>query len=186
MIKPEITGREVVAAGKFLNFSVLTFRDDKGRIRKWEAAGRENSHGAVMIIARIVPDDKIILVRQFRPPAGKYLIEFPAGLMDKEGESIDDTAMRELYEETGYEGNLVDILPPGYSSPGLSGETIAAAVMEIDGDRYRENPPEAHPEESESIECFAVKKSELKSFLNQAIANGDGVDTKILIYSMLC
>lgn len=46
-----------------------------------------------------VKGKSIILVKQYRPPLGKYLIEFPAGLSD-ENESPETTALRELKEET--------------------------------------------------------------------------------------
>ncbi len=183
MQKQKVISRETVAGGNFINLNIVTFRDHMGRVRRWEAAGRVNAHGAVMVIARIMPDDALVLVRQFRPPAGKYMIEFPAGLMDKAGETIEDTAQRELEEETGYRGRLLKILPAGYSSPGLSGEAIATAVMEIDGEYFRQNPPQAHPEDSECIECFAVKRAELADFVNESIARGDGVDSKIIVYA---
>lgn len=45
----------------------------------------------------------IVLQKQYRPPLGKRVIEFPAGLVDK-GETPEETAVRELREETGYIG----------------------------------------------------------------------------------
>ena len=53
-------------------------------------------------MASAKPDNEIIIIRQFRPPTGKFSIELPAGLLDKPGESVADAAVRELYEETGY------------------------------------------------------------------------------------
>lgn len=44
--------------------------------------------------------------RQFRPPAGRVVIEFPAGLVDP-NETLEECALRELREETGYVGELV-------------------------------------------------------------------------------
>lgn len=49
---------------------------------------------------------EVLLEKQFRPPAAKVCIEFPAGLLD-EGESPDECALRELREETGYVGDVV-------------------------------------------------------------------------------
>lgn len=46
---------------------------------------------------------EVLLEKQFRPPAGKVVVEFPAGLVDK-GETVEECAVRELREETGYVG----------------------------------------------------------------------------------
>lgn len=60
----------VIGAGKFLVLKDLSFQDDRGRLRHWEAVDRDGEASAVFIIARIVPDDEILFVRQFRPPTG--------------------------------------------------------------------------------------------------------------------
>ena len=44
--------------------------------------------------------DRVVLIRQYRYPIGTYAYEFPAGLVEK-GEDYHDSAVRELYEETG-------------------------------------------------------------------------------------
>ncbi len=181
---PAILARHRVATGKHLTLDNVEFTDDRGRCRLWEAAGRVGSPGAVGICATIEPDGKVLLVRQYRPPAERFLIEFPAGLIDA-GESPAETAVRELYEETGYTGKVVKVHLPSYSSPGMTGETITLVEMLIDGDAYRDRPPEPHPEDSESIECLAIRKSELDNFLAERVAAGDGVDAKLLIYAAL-
>ncbi|MBR2373760.1 MAG: NUDIX hydrolase [Lentisphaeria bacterium] len=177
-MKPVIDNIECVAEGKFLRMEIIGFTDSKGKKRKWEAVSRTNSRGAALIIPHIVPDDSFVLVRQFRAPAGKMVLELPAGLID-EGEDAATAALRELYEETGYEGKVVRCLPPGNSSPGMSGETVTIAVIEIDGNKYRETPPVAHPEENESIEVFTVPRGELREFITSQRAQGVGIDAKL-------
>lgn len=59
--------------------------------------------GAVMVIP-VLDDGRIIFERQFRYPLHRVLIELPAGKIDP-GEGIEDTARRELREETGYEAD---------------------------------------------------------------------------------
>lgn len=63
---------------------------------------------AVQMIAVIHHKDgpKVLLEKQFRAPAGKIVIEFPAGLVD-EGETVEQAALRELKEETGYVGEVM-------------------------------------------------------------------------------
>lgn len=74
---------------------------------------------------------ELLLEKQFRPPADKIVVEFPAGLVDA-GESPEEAAVRELLEETGYVGTVIPdrsggtrpvlhscelLLPPSTDSP---------------------------------------------------------------------
>lgn len=181
--KSKIIDREEIASGKFIKLERVRFEDERGRLRSWDAAERVNSQGAVMIIGHLMPSNRVLLVRQFRPPTGKYVIEFPAGLIDA-GESAENTAHRELLEETGYRGMLSFCSAPAYSSSGLTGESISVAIVEINDFEFENTPPVAQPEDSESIEIFTVKMTELKRFINKAIDSGDGVDTKVLMFMM--
>ena len=97
---------EQIAAGKWLLLNELTYEDRKGKIRTWEAAARQNCAGAVAIICTLKPSNRLILVRQYRPPVNKLTIEFPAGLVNR-GENPEETAVRELREETGYHGKVL-------------------------------------------------------------------------------
>ena len=172
-----------VAGGKFLQMEIIEFTDARGVKRKWEAVSRTSAAGAALIIPRIVPDDQFVLIRQFRPPAGKLVLEFPAGLIDP-GEDAASAAVRELSEETGYSGKVISCLPPGNSSPGMSGETVTLVTMEIDGNYYKDHAPVAHPEENESIEVFTVPRSELVQFLESQRAQGVGIDAKLQTFAL--
>lgn len=182
---PHIESSSIIAGGDFLVCKKLYYTDANGKKRFWEAVDRKRQNdsapgsNAVFIVAKIVPDDEIVLIRQFRPPAGKMMIEFPAGLIDP-GENAAETAVRELYEETGFEGKVLALSPGGYSSPGMTGESIVLASMEIDGRAYPGNMlPQNHQEESENIEVFRVKSAELPQFINTMEAENCGVDSKI-------
>lgn len=167
-----------LAEGCFLRLELVGFTDERGRKRTWEKVSRVRTSGAALIVPRIVPDDLYVLVRQFRAATGKYVIEFPAGLIEP-GEGAETTAVRELYEETGYEGRVVRICDPGISSPGLSDEVVSMVLMEIDAERYRNAPPVAHPEDSESIEIFTVPAGKMAEFISSRQALGDGIDIKL-------
>ncbi|MEG1979405.1 MAG: NUDIX hydrolase [Victivallaceae bacterium] len=133
-----------------------------------------------MIIPLIEPQNELVLVRQFRPPAHSYTIEFPAGLIDA-GEDAATAARRELYEECGYEGEITSGGMAALSSPGLSGEEITPIMMKIDGVKYP-NPVKNHPEETEHIEVFRVPMADLGKFIIKMRQAGCKIDSKVYCF----
>lgn len=181
--QPKILSKECLASSKFVELGSIVWQDAQGRERHWDCASRTDGHGhAVMVIARLMPERSVVLVHQFRPPAEKFCLEFPAGLVEP-GEDVIVAALRELSEETGYDGKVVGTIPYGFSSAGLTDETIAGVIVEIDSAHYRDCPPQAHPETLEDIEVLLVPEAQLRSFLQARLADGDGVDAKLLVYA---
>ena len=90
--------------------SRTTYTDPLGKQRTWESAERStrpkkspiDGVGIVAILQK-PSGPELLLQRQFRPPINKVVIEVPAGLVD-EGEQAEESAVRELREETGYVG----------------------------------------------------------------------------------
>ena len=181
--KAGVFGTETIASGKYLTLQKVTFTNGRKLHGVWECVNRTNAVGAAVIIPRLMPGGDLILIRQFRPPAGKYIIEFPAGLIEP-GESPENTAIRELYEETGYQGTIEKVIPPSYNSPGMSGETVAMVIMNVDKNAYPE-PPENHQEDSEDIETVIVKRADLPAFIEQAVARGDGIDARVAVFAAM-
>ncbi len=95
------------------------------RIGRWDFVRRPNSDACVGILA-ITPDQEIILVEQFRIPMQQRVIEVPAGLVGDEvefhGESLAESATRELLEETGYRAGTMKLLIVSPTSAGMSSE----------------------------------------------------------------
>jgi ADP-ribose pyrophosphatase len=80
----------------------LEVRRDRVRLPDGNAATREYIvHPGAVAIVPLLPDGRIVLVRQYRYPLGRVLLEVPAGKLDA-GESPLECAKRELAEETGY------------------------------------------------------------------------------------
>lgn len=174
---PQINSKKVLHEGKFLRLCENIYTDEESHSRVWESVERTNSHGAVMIIAMLKPSRRVLFVRQFRVPVGKYSIELPAGLLDKENESTKEAALRELYEETGYRAKILKVLEPAYSSPGMSAETITLVFAEIDDTLYPV-PPESHNDVGECIETFAVGVEEIEAFLKARCEAGDALEAR--------
>lgn len=79
--------------------------------------------GAVGVIA-LDAADRVVLVRQYRHPAGLRLVEPPAGLLDVDGEDYLAAAQRELAEEVGLRADDWRVLVDMFTSPGASQESI--------------------------------------------------------------
>jgi len=109
--------RKLIHKGRFL---------DLFTIGEWEYFQRCNCTGIVIIVA-MTDEKNILFVEQYRPPVGKIVIEFPAGLINDEAsnnETIKSAARRELLEETGYEAkSVIDILS-GPVSAGSSSDMV--------------------------------------------------------------
>lgn len=90
--------------------------------------------GAVAIVA-VNERDELMLVHQYRHPAGGTLWELPAGLLDVEGEDPLDAAKRELAEETDLAANgwqtLLDVSTSGGGSTEVIRVFLATDVREL-------------------------------------------------------
>ncbi|RNL63692.1 NUDIX hydrolase [Nocardioides marmoriginsengisoli] len=80
--------------------------------------------GAVVVLA-IDEDDRVVILRQYRHPVQKRMIQLPAGKLDKPGEDPLVAAQRELREETGLAAAEWTHLLTTYASPGITSETHA-------------------------------------------------------------
>ena len=115
----------------------------------------------------------VILIEQYRHPLGRRLWELPAGLMDVDGEGAQQTAARELVEETGYAAAnwsvLVDVAP----SPGFS-EEIVRIFLATDLTRVGRPHPGDH-EEAELRVVLVPLSTAVQAVLDGRIVNGMAV-----------
>lgn len=97
------------------------------RDRHWEYISRTNASGAAVIVA-LTAQRELILVEQTRIPLHGKSIELPAGIVgDSEAfadEDIEQAALRELLEETGYRGEQAFVLTRGPTAAGFSSEQL--------------------------------------------------------------
>ena len=81
------------------------------------------AHPGAAAIVPVLPDGKVLLVRQYRHAVGSDLWEIPAGKLEP-GEDPLACAQRELQEETGYAAETWTRVLSFYTSPGFSDERI--------------------------------------------------------------
>ena len=83
--------------------------------------------GAVAVLA-FNENEELLLMKQYRRPVGKFLMELPAGLLDVPGESLLDCAKRELAEEAGLDAANWSELISFHTTPGGNTEAITVFV----------------------------------------------------------
>jgi ADP-ribose pyrophosphatase len=140
-------------------FSVLS-----GRVRRpageWAAVDVVTHTGGVVVIP-LLPDE-VVLVRQFRPVIGQWLLELPAGRLETPDEDPQKRAAAELAEEVGYRAGRWEQVAVFYTSPGYSDERLIVFLAQELEDIG------ASPEESEDVELVLLPLSELRKLLGSS------------------
>jgi ADP-ribose pyrophosphatase len=158
---------EVMWEGKFVR--VL-------KRERWEYASRSRDIRAVVVLAE--HEGQVILVEQPRVPTGCRCIELPAGLVgDQDPDAtVEDTAIKELEEETGFTAERIERLGDFYASPGMLAEGFT--LVRAHGVR---RIGEGGGDEHEDIVVHLVPRSGIPIFIEQKRAEGLGVDAKMLL-----
>lgn len=106
-MKFKLGAKKKIYEGKFITLWGTEFWDKEGKLQVWESI-RKND---VIAVLPITKDGKAVLIKNYRVPVEKYVIETPAGLMDHDGENHEEAIRRELIEETGYDAASWHALP---------------------------------------------------------------------------
>ena len=177
---------ETLGSGKWLSLKRSTFVDDRGQQFSWEHIERIGTKHAVVIFAVTKPSDEVVLIRQFRPGANAFVLGLPAGMAEPESASAGEDALRELKEETGYIGTLVEVGPVVSSFPAHSDATVQLVRMEIDESLPQNQRPEQALEPGEIIETLRVPLRDLRSFVRKEAASGTQVVSGLGYLCALC
>jgi ADP-ribose pyrophosphatase len=160
----------LVYEGRIFDVTVDRVRLPHGREADLEVVRHDGS----VVLLPIADDGRVLLVRQYRHAAGRFLWELPAGSLEV-GEDPDAAAARECHEELGRIATRLERLLTFYPTPGFCTETMTyyrATDLRVPGP----DDPLAHQDEDESIAVGAFTLDEIRTM----IARGEIADLKTL------
>lgn len=156
--------RELVHKGKVVDFYTDTMQMPDGNQTEWDLI----SHKGAAAVVALKPDGKILMVRQYRNPLERMVLELPAGKLDSEDENPKACAERELEEETGYKAGKIEHLMDIFTSVAFCNEKISIYVAtELTASKQ-------HLDDDEFLNVEAYELSDLLSM----IADGKLLDSK--------
>jgi ADP-ribose pyrophosphatase len=149
--------------GRAVNLRVDTVRTVDGRRSTREVV----EHKPCIAVIPVNEQGSVLMVRQYRQPLGKEILEIPAGGID-DGEEPAAAVEREMQEETGFRPRKLTRLCGFYSSPGFCDEYLHLFLAE---DLV---PGRLHAEDTPGIEVVPVPVAEIPAL----IASGSVEDSK--------
>lgn len=156
-MKEKTLKSKLIYKGKIINLRLENVILPNGR----EATREIIKHSGSVAILPLIDKDKFLLVKQYRKPIEKVLLEIPAGRIEK-GENFKECAKRELAEETGYKASDFKKIASVYLAPGYSSEIIHILLAK------NLKKSRANPDDDEFIKTVILNKKEI---LNKIIDN---------------
>ena len=168
-----LVDRQVLPGGTYLTFVRDTVVASDGRQHTRDGV----LHPGAVAIAALLPDGRILLVRQYRHSAGEVMTEIPAGTLDKlDDGSIEEplpAAKRELFEETGHRAGSWRKLAEFFTAPGFASE-LMHLFLATD---LKADPTYEGPEPDERLKLESVPFDEALGWADK----GEIRDAKTLI-----
>lgn len=150
---------------KWVTLRKVEYVDQVGKDRTWEVATRKTrgragvdavAMGNILLHPSRPPSTMVVI--QYRPPLDSYTVEWPAGLVDAD-ETVEQAAVREFKEETGYDCRLLSVSPVQAADPGMSDANMQMAMVEVqlgEGDEQ----PEQRLDDGEQIQRVVIPLAE--------------------------
>ena len=142
----------------------------------WEYAQRVGVTGVIAVLP-ITVDHEMIFIEQYRKPIGRNLIEIPAGLVgdgELTDEIIEEAALRELQEETGYTSDELEYLTEGPSSAGMTDEIVTYYLA-----HHARKIHEGGGTGDEEITMHLIPTEEAMDWLHDRQDEGQMIDPKV-------
>lgn len=166
---PKIVNSQKIFEGRVIKLTVDTIREGELTYQREVV-----HHGGSAVIVPVHDDGTVMLVRQYRHPTVRYLLEVPAGTLAS-GERPEAGAARELEEELGLRAERLEKLSEFFVSPGFCEEKmwvyLATGLSE----------GKQSPEEDEVLEVVRMSMG----YALEMITSGEIQDAKTIIGLML-
>lgn len=157
---PRLVSSKMIFDGAILRLYLNQIKLDSKQIVSRELL----HHQPAAAILAVTKEDKVLLVKQYRPAIVEEIYEVPAGILDYLDTGTEEAevgAIRELEEETGYRANQIERLASFYVTPGYLNEEIilfsATDLVKVD-----------HPlpqDEDENVTVHEFSRSEIQAML---------------------
>lgn len=175
--KAQVLSSEVVFAGKLFRVVHDTIVEPDG-LRSERDVIRHNGSAVILAVdsSQSKTDPWIVMERQYRHAANRFLWEIPAGKIEP-GEEALAGAKRELEEETGYRAKNWKFLAEYWPSPGFVGESMLLFLAE------GLSLGQTNPDEDERIELRLVKLSEILKMIEKGAIHDGKTLNAVLLYA---
>ena len=162
-----LVSEELIHSGYAFDLYATRWADSSGELFDRDIVRHQ---GAVAVVPLSEDGEHVFLVRQFRTPLGGRLLELPAGLRDKDGESEIETARRELEEEVGCVAHHLEHLVTLVTAVGFSDESISLYLgTDLE---WTERQADGVEEKFMTVEAVALKD------VDEMISRGSITDAK--------
>ncbi|KAL3665873.1 hypothetical protein V7S43_009297 [Phytophthora oleae] len=209
---PRVVSEQTLFENPWIRLKRILFLDARGSERHWTGLERTTSYpktseadadsadtvesqdqdkqevcDAVVVFPFLTKQGaptQVVLIRQFRPPVGQWVLELPAGLIDLK-EAPEVAAMRELKEETGYVGSRVlHMGPPMVNDQGVTNGKCRLLLVEV-RDEDQSAPLKQQLEPDEIIDVVHAPLEGLVDWLEaRKLREKDAIDARLYSYAL--
>jgi ADP-ribose pyrophosphatase len=170
---PKPIKSERLYQGRIFDLVIEEVEDPPGNIRKCEIV----SHNGGSVVIPLLDNGDVLFVSQYRYPFKKFVLEAPAGKLERNEDPL-DCAKRELLEETGYTAEKFEKLTGIFTTPGFCNEVLHIYLAtELNKSHLGQNLDEG--EHSLTIHSHPLSKA------IEMIEHGEITDSKTIVGILL-
>lgn len=167
----------MIYSGSALDFYKDTMLLPSGNTQNWEFVHHKRGGGACIV--PVLPDGRILLVKQYRPCVERETLELPAGSKDDPSEKAGTAALRELEEETGYSADKLTFITRLQTTMSWCDETTDIFIAE-----NVSKTKNARPDEAEEISLCLFTLDELKEMIFSGTLQDSKTVAGIMAYAV--